>query len=298
MDRLKDKVAVITGGASGIGLATVELFIEEGAQVVVADIQDDKGRALEEKYKESLVYLHTDVTRETDIKAMVDVTVERFGRLDCLFNNAGFGGESGDIADMTAEGFHQTFDVLVLGVMLGMKYAAPVMKAQGSGSIINTASIAGIRTGYGPHIYSASKAAVAHVSRTAAVELAPFNVRVNSICPGAIATPIFAVGMGLPTQSADATLDAVAKGMENIQPIPRAGLPRDIAEAALFLASDGSSFVTGHPLVVDGGITLGAAHMTLENPTGAFIPIFEKLIEAIGPEALENLAAATGEDES
>ncbi len=291
MDRLKNKVAVITGGASGIGLGTVKLFIEEGAQVVVGDLQDDRGRELEETYKDSLSYIHTDVSDDAQVKAMVDLAVQRFGRLDCIFNNAGFGGEMADISDITVEGFRQTFDVLVLGVMLGMKHAAPVMKAQGSGSIINTASVAGIRTGYGPHHYSASKAAVAHVTRTAAMELAPFNIRVNSICPGGIATAIFASGIGLPTQAAEATLDAVAKGLEGVQPLPRTGVPRDIAEAALFLASDGSSFITGHPLVVDGGATLGGPHPSLENTEGFIGSVFKSLIEAVGPEALEALAA-------
>ncbi len=147
MDRLKNKVAVITGGASGIGLGTVKLFIEEGAQVVVGDLQDDRGRELEETYKDSLSYIHTDVSDDAQVKAMVDLAMTRYGRLDIVFNNAGYGGEGLGVEDTTAEGFRKTYDVLVLGVMLGMKHAAPIMKAQGSGSIINTASVAGLRTG-------------------------------------------------------------------------------------------------------------------------------------------------------
>jgi NAD(P)-dependent dehydrogenase (short-subunit alcohol dehydrogenase family) len=149
----------------------------------------------------------------------------------------------------------------VLGAMFGMKHAVPVMRAQGGGSIISTASIAGLRNGYGPLLYSTAKAAIVHMTKVAAAQLGPMNIRVNCICPGLIATPIFAKGMGLATQVADQTVTAIQSVMKNSQPIPRAGLPSDIAEAALFLASDGSGFVNGHALVVDGGITVG--------PTGA-----------------------------
>jgi NAD(P)-dependent dehydrogenase (short-subunit alcohol dehydrogenase family) len=289
MGRLKDKVAVITGGASGIGLGTVELFIDEGAFVVVGDLNDDRGLELEEKYKDSISYIHTDVTKEDQVKAMVDRAIERFGRIDCLFNNAGIGGEGADVGDVTVDGFHLTYDVLVLGVMLGMKYAAPLMKVQGSGSIINTASVAGMQSGWASHHYSAAKAAVTHVSRTVAMELAPFNVRVNSICPGGIATSIFASAAGLPTQTAEATLDAVAKGLVGVQPLSRTGVPRDIAEAALYLASDGASFVTGHALVVDGGATLGGAHPSFDDPNGFLGSVFSSLFEALGPDGIPGL---------
>lgn len=298
MDRLKNKVAVITGGASGIGLGTVKLFIEEGAQVVIGDLQDDRGRELEETYKDSLSYIHTDVSDDAQVKAMVDLAMSRYGRLDIIFNNAGYGGEGLGVEDTTAEGFRKTYDVLVLGVMLGMKYAAPIMTAQGSGSIINTASVAGLRTGWSGHNYAGAKAAVVQVSKTVAMELAPANVRVNAICPGGIATSIFAAGAGLPSQTAEATLDAVAKGLEGVQPMPVTGTPRDIAEAALFLASDAARFVTGHALVVDGGATLGDAHPNLEDTDGFIGSVFSSLVEAVGPQVLEGLAETLDVGES
>lgn len=298
MDRLKNKVAVITGGASGIGLATAQLFIEEGAQVVVGDLQDDKGKELEERYKDSLAFIHTDVSDEAQVKAMVDLATSRFGRLDIVFNNAGYGGEGLGVEDVTPEGFRKTYDILVLGVMLGMKYAAPIMRAQKSGSIINTASVAGLRTGWSGHNYAGAKAAVAHVSKTAAMELAPDNVRVNSICPGGIATGIFAAAAGLPSQAADATMDAVVKGLEGVQPMPITGRARDIAEAALYLASDASRFMTGHAMVVDGGATLGDPHPDIEGTDNFVGSVFNSLIEAVGPDALEGLQATIDGDNS
>ena len=152
MTRLKGKVALITGGASGIGEATVRLFVEEGASVMVADIQDDRGKRLADELGARAGYVHTDVSQEGHVKAAVDETCRRFGRLDCIFNNAGYGGVGGKIEDVSADGFDATIGVLLRGVFLGMKHAAPVMKKQGAGSIISTASVAGLRTGLGPHI--------------------------------------------------------------------------------------------------------------------------------------------------
>ncbi|TNE59916.1 MAG: glucose 1-dehydrogenase [Alphaproteobacteria bacterium] len=281
MGRLQDKVAVITGGTSGIGKATAELFIEEGARVVVGDISDDIGARMAADFGDNFAFIHCDVSKENEIKAMVDLAVSKFGRLDCLFNNAGMGGEGGSINDMTVEGFHSTVDVLLLGVMLGIKYAAPIMAAQNSGSIINTASIAGVGSGYGPHIYSAAKAAVRHVSVTTASELAKHNIRVNAICPGGIATAIFARGLNLPSQLMETMAEAVKSGLENWQPIPRVGLPRDIAEAALYLASDGSSFVTGQSLIVDGGATLGQPYPNFEDNLGVFGGIMESMVKKL-----------------
>jgi Short-chain alcohol dehydrogenase of unknown specificity len=150
MTRLKGKVALITGGASGIGEATVRLFVEEGASVMVADIQDDRGKRLADELGARAGYVHTDVSQESHVKAAVEETCRRFGRLDCIFNNAGYGGVGGKIEDVSADGFDATIGVLLRGVFLGMKHAAPVMKKQGAGSIISTASVAGLRTGLGP----------------------------------------------------------------------------------------------------------------------------------------------------
>ncbi len=255
MDRLKGKVTLVTGGASGIGEATVRLFVEEGASVALADLQDDRGQQLAKET--GATYLHADVSREADVKAMVDEAMRRFGRLDCLFNNAGYAGVGGRIEQIPVGGFDDTMGVLVRGVFLGMKHAAPVMKRQGAGSIISTASVAGLRTGLGPHVYSAAKAAVIQLTRSVAMELGESGVRVNCICPGGIATPIFGKAFGLSPDRADDTIPLMKGVLENLQPIHRPGLPQDIAQAALWLASDESSFVNGHALVVDGGLTGG-----------------------------------------
>jgi NAD(P)-dependent dehydrogenase (short-subunit alcohol dehydrogenase family) len=257
MTRLARKVALITGGASGIGEATVRLFVQEGASVTIADIQDDRGRRLAGELGDRAAYVHTDVSREADVQAAVAETVQRFGRLDCIFNNAGYGGVGGRVEAISIAGFDETIGVLLRGVLLGMKHAAPVMKRQGGGSIVNTASVAGLRAGFGPHVYSAAKAAVIHLTRTVAMELGEHNVRVNCICPGGIATPIFGKGLGMSVEQADAIVPLMKGVLETLQPIKRSGLPEDIAHAALWLASDDSTFVNGHALVVDGGLIGG-----------------------------------------
>ena len=256
--KLEGKVAVITGGASGIGEATVNKFIAEGARVVIADMQVERGEALASKHPQSAVFIRTDVCIEEQVKAAIELAVQQWGKLDCLFNNAGFGGVSGEIheTDM-GEPYERTVNAMLTGPVMGMKHAAPIMKKQGFGSIITTASVAGTGGGYGPHIYSAVKAAVINLSRSVAQELGPFKVRVNSVCPGFISTPIFAGQLARTDDSKDfvAPLKDVSAFA---QPITRAGLPEDIANAVCFLAGDESDFITGHALVVDGGMTLGA----------------------------------------
>jgi NAD(P)-dependent dehydrogenase (short-subunit alcohol dehydrogenase family) len=251
--QLDGKVAVVTGGASGIGAATVRLFVREGARVAVVDVQDDRGHALADELGTDAVYLSADVTEEREIAAAVARACERWDRLDVLFNNAGFGGALGPIESTSAEDYTRTVDVLLKGVFLGIKHAAPVMKRQRSGSIVNTGSVAGLTVGHGPHLYSAAKAAVVHLTRSVAMELGEANVRVNCICPGGILTPLLA-SAAVKSWSA---LDAAREVLTRMQAIPRAGLPEDIANAALFLASDASSFVNGEVLVVDGGLQAG-----------------------------------------
>jgi NAD(P)-dependent dehydrogenase (short-subunit alcohol dehydrogenase family) len=256
--RLQGKVALVTGGASGIGAATVDKFVAEGAKVLIADMQVEKGEALATAYGDSALFLRTDVCFEDQLAAAVERAVSTWGRLDCLFNNAGFGGVSGEIdaLDM-GKPYQRTVDAMLTGPILGMKHAAPVMKAQGSGSIITTASIAGTGAGYGPHVYSAVKAAVINLTRSVAQELGPAGVRVNSVCPGFISTPIFG-GQAYLQDPAKVNIEGLKEVQPYMQPITRAGLPEDIANAVCFLASDEASFITGHALVVDGGITLGA----------------------------------------
>jgi NAD(P)-dependent dehydrogenase (short-subunit alcohol dehydrogenase family) len=257
VSRLANKVALITGGASGIGEGTVRLFAREGASVVIADILDEQGKRLAAELGARVAYVRTDVSREPDVQNAVAEAVKRFGRLDCIFNNAGFGGVGGRIEAVDIAGFDQTIGVLLRGVLLGMKHAAPVMKRQGGGSIVSTASVAGLQAGFGPHVYSAAKAAVIQLTKTVAMELGEHNIRVNCICPGAIATPIFGKGLGLSAEQAEALVPQMKGILENVQPIKRSGLPDDIAQAVLWLASDDATFVNGHALVVDGGLTGG-----------------------------------------
>ena len=255
--RLSGKVAVVTGGASGMGAATVRKFVDEGARVVIADVQEQKGRQLAEDIGPDAVFAFADVCREVDVQGMIGTAVAEFGRLDCLFNNAGFGGVTGDIeATDMGEPYERTVGAMLTGVVLGMKHAVPRLKAGGGGAIISTASIAGVTGGFGPHVYSAVKAAVVNLTRSVALELGPFSIRVNAICPGGIATPIFAGQLAQAGGNEDyaAVVRPLLKGM---QPLPRTGEPEDIANAACFLASDEASFISGHALVVDGGLTAG-----------------------------------------
>ena len=258
--RLEGKVAVITGAASGIGLGTVELFVAEGARVVAADIQDEKGAMLETRFPGKVAYVHCDVTQEAEIEAAMKRAKTEFGGLDILFNNAGISDRMTSIAEITADGWSWIFDVLVRGPALGMKHALPLMLERGGGSIINTASIAGLQAGWGPIAYSSAKASVIHMSRSAAAQLSPQKIRVNAICPGLIATSIFGASMGLPRDVADQMAARVADNAAKVQPVPKAGMPEDIAKAALYLASEDSAFVSGTHIVVDGGTTVGGRH--------------------------------------
>jgi NAD(P)-dependent dehydrogenase (short-subunit alcohol dehydrogenase family) len=258
--QVQDKVILVTGAASGIGLATVERLIAEGACIVAADLQDEKGAVLETRFKDKLVYAHCDVTKEDQIKAAVDLAVSRFGGLDGVFNNAGSGGVMGPIEDTDVAAWRQTFDILLTSVFLGTKHGAPAMAKRGGGAIVNTASIAGLQAGFGPVAYSSAKAAVIHFSKVAAAELCQKKIRVNAICPGLIATSIFGGALGLARDQADQLAAMVAANGGGAQPMGRAGTGNDIAEAVLLLMSDAGSFITGTHIVVDGGITIGPRH--------------------------------------
>lgn len=249
--KLKDKVAVITGGASGMGQATALRFLDEGARVVVADFNEANGKATvalaaKAGQADKIRFIRTDVAKEADVKAMIDCAVSSFGRLDIVFNNAGVGGAIGPVWDIEEDEWDYTFDVLVKGVFFGIKHAARVMKQQGQGgAIINTASTAGLSGGSGPLVYSAAKAAVINLTKASAVQLAPDRIRVNAICPGGIVTGL--TDQGNPEEA--------SKRMATFQPWPEAGQGKYIAGAALFLASEDAGFVTGEALVVDGGLT-------------------------------------------
>jgi NAD(P)-dependent dehydrogenase (short-subunit alcohol dehydrogenase family) len=255
MGEMDGKVAVVTGGASGIGEATVRLFIEEGAKVVIADMQQERGEALANELGNVATFVKVEVRQEEQVKSAIDTAIEDWGRLDCIFNNAGFGGVLGPVEDIPVEEFDMSFDVLVRGVFLGMKHAIPIMKKQGSGSIINTGSIAAVTAGRGPLIYSVCKAAVVQLSKVTAMSLGENSIRVNAICPGYIATPLSTNTVGRP----DEKIEERIQGMDYQQPIPRVGRPEDIANMALYLASDRSSFITGQAIVVDGGAATGVS---------------------------------------
>ena len=257
MGQLSGKVAIVTGGASGIGAATVRMFAAEGAKVAIADILDDEAQKIVKSLGSSAIYLRTDVGDEAQVRATIERTAEHFGRLDCIFNNAGFGGVDGPIAETDSAGLLTTTAVLFNGVVYGIKHAAEVMKKQGSGSIISTGSVAGLRAGFGPHVYSALKAAVIHLTRSVSMELGESGVRVNCICPGGIVTPIFGRQYNLSQTEIEERTSLLNQIFTTVQPIRRPGQPEDIARAALWLASDASSFVNGHALVVDGGLIGG-----------------------------------------
>ena len=252
MGELDGRVAIITGGASGIGAASVRLFVESGARVVIGDLQSDLGDALARELSPNVIFQKTDVSKENDIRTLVSRAEASFGRLDCMFNNAGFGGALGGVAETPVEEWDLPFDVLVRGVFLGMKHAAPLLRRQG-GSIVSTASAAGRIGGYSPHAYAAAKAAVIQLTTSVSLEMAEDRVRVNCICPGFIATPLALNTVGKP----QSLMESRKSWMVQAQPIKRPGEPRDIAEMALFLASDRSSFITGQAFVVDGGFSAG-----------------------------------------
>jgi NAD(P)-dependent dehydrogenase (short-subunit alcohol dehydrogenase family) len=264
--RLENRVAVVTGGASGMGKATVLRFLAEGASVVIADFNATTGadtvrEAFAAGHGEQVRFIKTDVAEEADVDAAVACAVETFGGIDVMFNNAGVGGAIGPLTETSVSDWDYTFAVLTRGVFLGIKHAARAMRAQGrGGSIINTASIAGLSGDAGPLAYSAAKAAVINLSKGAAVELAQDHIRVNAICPGFIATPLAALGGSVTELSAQ---------FATAQPWPEAGNGDHIAGVALFLASDDARFVTGESILVDGGLTASGPELSRKFPRTA-----------------------------
>lgn len=255
MNRLDGKVAVVTGAASGIGEGTVRRFVEEGARVVVADLQEDRGRAVAESLGESARFVVADVTREDHIEGAVADAVTGFGRLDIMVNNAGIVGAVGSIAETDAAAFDATMAVLSRAVFLGMKHAVRVMVPQKSGSIISLASTAGVMGGLGPHVYTMAKHGVVGLTKSVASEVAHHGVRVNAVAPGNTVTAMTSdVVAGDPDRIEEAT-----KTIEEMSPLGIAGVPADIAAAIAYLASDDARYVTGHTLVVDAGQTTGGS---------------------------------------
>ena len=280
MGKLDGKVALITGGANGIGKGCVETFVAQGARVLIADISDELGQQLSHDLGNSVDFLHTDVAVGADIKAAVDHAVAHFGRLDIMFNNAGFGGIRGGIEEIDEDGYDHAMAVLLKAVVLGMKFATPMMKAQGAGCILSTASVAGLTTVHDtPHVYNTAKAAVIHLTKSVAAELGAFGIRVNCLCPGWTATQIFAGAMDIPSQARAQVPDVIAPVLSNQQPIPRSGVVQDIANAAAWLASEEASFVTGHAMVVDGGLLSGPGASVRGKQREAFVQALSSITE-------------------
>ncbi len=253
--RLQGKVAVITGGASGIGAASVSRFIQEGARVVIGDIQRGPGEAFAAQFGDKAAFAVCDVTKEEQVAALVDLAVSHFGQLDIMFNNAGIVGAVGPIDTTPGPEWNLTIDILLNGVFYGMKHAARVMKPRGTGSIISMASTAGLMGGLGPHAYAAAKHAVVGLTKNVGAELCRFGIRVNSIAAASMATPMVAsVLTGDPSN-----IEEAKRILAAASPIrDRPGLAEDVANAALWLASDESGYTNGHTLTTDAGITVGA----------------------------------------
>ena len=270
--RFEGKRVVLTGGASGIGRATVEAFITEGALVMMGDISAEKGAAMaaEARFDQRLFFQQTDVMLEQDIRGLLDSAALQFGGIDILFNNAGAGGPRKRIDEISVDEWDFVQNLLLRSVMLGIRHVVPHMRAAGGGAIVNTASIAGHHAGWGPIAYSVAKCGVRHLSKLAAAELAVHNIRVNSISPGLILTNIFADAFRDNAEEAsfvDQTVRAIAP---TAQPVARAGRPEDIAQTVLHLAAQSGGFITGTDILVDGGLTVGPRH-SWDGKTPAFL---------------------------
>jgi NAD(P)-dependent dehydrogenase (short-subunit alcohol dehydrogenase family) len=257
MDGFAGRVVVVTGGASGIGAACARRFAAGGARVVVADVQDDRGRQVAGALGGACAYRRADVSSERDVAALFEHVLELHGRIDCLVGSAGVAGPDGPIASLPLDTWDAMVGVMLRGAYLGTRFAAPAMIARRSGCIVHVAGVAGVLAGFGSHVYSAAQAAVIQLTRSVAMELAEHGVRVNCVCPGPLATPLHAAAAGLDPDQAERSLSGLARALADAQPIPRAGTAEDVAEAVAWLASDAAAFVTGHALAVDGGLGAG-----------------------------------------
>jgi NAD(P)-dependent dehydrogenase (short-subunit alcohol dehydrogenase family) len=256
---LSGKVAVITGGASGIGRATVELFVKEGAKVVFADVDTARGEELAAQLGKAALFKYTDVSNEDAVQELIDCAVTTFGGLNIMFNNAGISGAQHDrFLNDDLKDFQKVIGINLFGVMVGAQRAARHMAKNGGGVILNNASIAGLLPGHALMTYRATKAAVVMISKSLAIDFAEYGIRVNCLAPGHIRTPLTSFSMpGMSNEMAERVKKAISPAMDSNQPLKRHGKPEDVAHAALYLASDRAAQVTGIVLPVDGGITAG-----------------------------------------
>ncbi len=248
MDRFRDHCVVVTGGASGIGAATARALVAEGGRVVIADLQEEAGRALAQELGQSALFCRTDVTVEDDIAGAVAAAQKKLGPLTGMVNNAGVVGAVGSIMQTSADAFDRTMAILSRGVFLGIKHAARAMRPHRRGCIVSLSSTAGVMGGLGPHVYTMAKHGVVGITKSAAAELAPLGIRVNAIAPGGTVTPMTrALGAG--------DVESTAAFIASNSPLGISCEPEDIARGILYLLSDDARQVTGHTLVVDAGVT-------------------------------------------
>lgn len=250
MSRFADACVVVTGGASGIGEATVRGIVSEGGRVVIADLQEELGLALADELGAAAVFQRTDVTREEDIEAAIAAAVEHFGALTGMVNNAGIVGAIGSIMDTSAEAFDHTMAILSRAVFLGIKHAARAMRPQGKGAIVSLASTAGMVGGLGPHVYTMAKHGVVGITKSAASELAHLGIRVNAVAPGSTVTP-------MTSALVDNDDEEITRQIAAVSPLGFAAVPQDIANGILYALCDESRYMTGHTLVIDAGQTTG-----------------------------------------
>ncbi len=277
--RFEGKTVVITGGASGIGRAGVDLFLGEGAQVVMGDIDADAGSQIMAKLGDGFHFQKCDVTQEDQIKTLMDYAAEQTGGIDIVFNNAGSGGPRDPIDEISGDDWDFAMALLLKSVAMGIRHAAPHLKKRGGGAIINTASVCAFQAGFGPVAYSTAKAGVLHLTKLAAADLAQFKIRVNAICPGFIQTNIFAATLSANTEEKNQINTALGQVAAGFQPVARPGVPDDIAEAVAYFASDAAGFVTGTHLLVDGGLLVGTQ--------GSWDPEMPGLLDTLLPESLK-----------
>jgi NAD(P)-dependent dehydrogenase (short-subunit alcohol dehydrogenase family) len=274
---LKEKVAIVTGGAGGIGRATAELFVAEGARVVVADIDAEGGEAFTAGLGKAVRFKQTDVSRADDMQSLIDYAVDQFGSLDIMFNNAGISGaQYPRFLDDDLGDFQRVVGINLYGTMIGSQFAGKYMSQHGGGVIINNASIAGILPGQALVSYRMTKAAVIHFSKCIAIDLAEYGIRVNCLAPGHIRTPLTAFTIpGMDAEQMTRVREALAPVWDSNQPLKRHGKPEDVAQTVLFLSSERSAQITGTVLPVDGGITAG-------DPVNHLQELFDARARALG----------------